>query len=203
MEITDSPHRPGTTEHNEWVRSVFIPTVSPERMLTDRAKYGAEAIGRNFVRGEKIFDNPARSGIFLRGAFKVMGSSAFAAANVLQSFAGLFSDRDIKAMQDEERRRDQDRMWLDVPAWAWHSMSETQRAFCGMVRTTSGRGPEFDLYYDHGRLMPMHGPPKPPENRATRRMATRPPLRPQPECPRHGGPAYKCGPCQRSSHARR
>jgi hypothetical protein len=198
MKITDSPHRPGTPEHNEWVRRTFIPTVSTERMITDRAKYGAEAIGRSFVHGRQgIFAN----GDFLRGAFRLMGSSVAAAGIALQTFAGIFSAQEIKAMQDEERRREQERMWLDVPGWMWHGMDYAQQYSLGMVRVWSLRGPMEATYYDHGRLMPEHGPPK-PNNRSQRRMRTLPPLRPQPECPRHGGPAYKCGPCLRSSHAR-
>lgn len=74
MLITDSPHAAGTPEHNEWVRKVFIPTVSHERVAIDRAKYGAEAIGGKFVNGqfEQVFASVSAGVVSLGGAFRTL-----------------------------------------------------------------------------------------------------------------------------------
>ena len=51
LEITDCPHRAGTPEHDEWVRTVFIPTVRAERTRRDRARFGAASIGGRATDG--------------------------------------------------------------------------------------------------------------------------------------------------------
>lgn len=51
LEITDCPHRVGTPEHGEWVRTVFIPTVRAERTRLDRARFGAPSIGGRATDG--------------------------------------------------------------------------------------------------------------------------------------------------------
>lgn len=51
MEITDAPYAAGTPEHGEWVRNVFIPTVSHERGIEDRQSAGAESIGGELIIG--------------------------------------------------------------------------------------------------------------------------------------------------------
>ena len=51
LEITDCPHRVGTPEHGEWVRTVFIPTVRAERTRMDRARFGAASIGARATDG--------------------------------------------------------------------------------------------------------------------------------------------------------
>jgi hypothetical protein len=51
LEITDCPHRVGTPEHGEWVRTVFIPAVRAERTRLDRARFGAPSIGGRATDG--------------------------------------------------------------------------------------------------------------------------------------------------------
>lgn len=49
MEITDSPHKPGTPEHNKWVTTVFIPSEYSVRLPGDRLRAGAPTIGKQLV----------------------------------------------------------------------------------------------------------------------------------------------------------
>jgi hypothetical protein len=51
MNLSDCPHAVGTSEHSEWVRNVYIPTVAPERFSVDRERAGAESIGAKLDLG--------------------------------------------------------------------------------------------------------------------------------------------------------
>jgi hypothetical protein len=51
LKITDSPHRAGTPEHGDWVRTVYIPAVRAERTRLDRARFGAASIGARATDG--------------------------------------------------------------------------------------------------------------------------------------------------------
>jgi hypothetical protein len=50
VNVSDAPFPVGTPEHNEWIRKVYIPTVSHDRSRTDRSVAGAESIGGRLVR---------------------------------------------------------------------------------------------------------------------------------------------------------
>jgi hypothetical protein len=55
MKVSDCPHAVGTTEHSAWIRDVFIPAVNVERTARDRAMYGAESIGGQFIDGNLLY----------------------------------------------------------------------------------------------------------------------------------------------------
>lgn len=221
--ITDSPYAAGTPEHDHWVRTVFIPGVRNERMVEDRAKYGAASIGADVTYDLGEDDTPevwpdspflsgarevsasgyARggtgksSGIFAAAADKVITlSMAFKDLNVALMQAFGFSDEQIRAAEQRRRRDEEERQWMHVPAYVWERMDRHHRASLGKVCVWHPNGSHKDRYYDHGELLPEYGPPK-PENREARRMRVMPPLMPPRLCPLHGQLADRCGPCRR------
>jgi hypothetical protein len=173
MKITDSPHRPGTPEHDQWVRRVFIPTVAPERMITDGAKYGAESLGVKRINGYNadLYDRLVAQAKAIGSAFRALGDAAHDAAQSFHATVTVhFPDwlRDYLGDDELQRICREDHL-EDAHAWSYYQLTKTP-----------SRAVRRDRQLDHKPL-----------------------LTPQPECPRHGGPAYKCRPCLRSSHARR
>lgn len=215
VKITDSPHQPGTPEHDLWVRTAFIPGVGRERWESDRAKYGAASIGAKITHVLDDQEVPASGyarsdatkqdrASFVYKAFtdKIINLTlTFKDLNAAMMQAFGFSDEEIKISEDRHRRAEQAAMWLDVPEWAWRVMSLNERQTFGKVRVWTPQDGGSYVYYDHGVGLPEYGPPL-PRSRPNREQRRTRPLRPSRLCPRHGGPADRCGPCQRASHGR-
>lgn len=169
MKLSDSPFAVGTPEHSEWVKFTYIPTVDRERAAEDRRRYGAESIGVNLIHGGLEDSTKAYAEKKLDALLETIEQQA---KFLVEAFEQLQVTLDFAV--DAMRRAFGD---LGVTVFLKHL--PPARPADDMVDAA---------VWSYQQL-----------NRAERRRRGRVgPYREPRECPRHGGPAYRCGYCQRS-----